>query len=492
MKEPEDRATTGPETGWRRWLPALAYGFVIFALVVMAVAPAVLRERVETTWSRFQRQVVPARDLVTELRFEFERQAAAVRGFVLSGDTSYLVDYRAARAAEGETFERLAPLARRIDPAVAARLDAVRRAADRWHVLEDSLVSGRVTSARFVARISDQEALHDATLAATAQLEAELRRTVRERAAALDAELVRQGAVSVALGLLALLAAALVGWFARRQRALSTALGRAVDQERQLREEAEIRRDDLERITESRGRLMRGFSHDVKNPLGAADGYLQLLEEGIVDRLTPKQKESVAMARRSLAAALHLIEDLLELARAESGRIEIEREPVDVRDVARDAAEEYRAQAEAKGLDMEVELPAEFPEIESDADRIRQVVSNLLSNAVKYTDRGGVTVRARVRSDGEAPGPGRWVAVEVADTGPGIPEDQRRFLFQEFARVSAGAGRRGAGIGLAIGRRIARRLGGDITFETEPGRGSTFTLWLPLAAREGERPMAAD
>ncbi len=119
-------------------------------------------------------------------------------------------------------------------------------------------------------------------------------------------------------------------------------------------------------------------------------------------------------------------------------------------------------------------------------------MSNLLSNAVKYTDRGGVTVRARVRSDGEAPGPGRWVAVEVADTGPGIPEDQRRFLFQEFARVSAGAGRRGAGIGLAIGRRIARRLGGDITFETEPGRGSTFTLWLPLAAREGERPMAAD
>jgi PAS domain S-box-containing protein len=251
---------------------------------------------------------------------------------------------------------------------------------------------------------------------------------------------------------------------------------RLLARERQARAEAERRRDELECVTESRARLIRGFSHDVKNPLGAADGYLHLMS--VMDDLTLKQQERVLKVRRSIKAAVNLIEDLLELARAESGELEIARAPTDLLDVVREAVEEYRAQAEAARLSLTIELPDELPVIESDRNRIRQVVGNLLSNAVKYTEDGGITVRVMTSGGRTAPRPGRWITVDVADTGRGIPEEQQRLLFQEFRRLDTGEAK-GAGIGLSISRRIAEALGGDITLESEIGKGSTFTLWLP-------------
>jgi PAS domain S-box-containing protein len=250
-----------------------------------------------------------------------------------------------------------------------------------------------------------------------------------------------------------------------------------------LLKDSERKREELERVMESRSRLMRGFSHDVKNPLGAADGYLQLLEMGVQGHLTEKQQESVEKVRRALHSALQLIEDLLELARAEAGEIEVERAPMSARDAAREMAEEYRAQAEAEGLTLDVTLPEEFPITKSDSARVRQILGNLISNAVKYTPEGGhIRVSAGVREGGKAPGPGRWVAVNIADTGPGLTEEQQKQLFEEFRRFETAGGERGTGIGLAISRRIARALGGDVTVESEVGVGSTFTLWLPLTA----------
>jgi len=237
---------------------------------------------------------------------------------------------------------------------------------------------------------------------------------------------------------------------------------------------------------------MRGFSHDLKNPLGAADGYLQLLEDGVLGDLSPKQLEGVSNARRAIGTALRMIEDLLELERTEAGQIDIHPTPMEIGGVMRDAAEQFRAQAEAKGLDITIDAPTSLPELESDPDRIRQILGNLISNAVKYTDRGGVTIRARVASDGKAPGPGRWIAVDVIDTGPGIPREEQPFLFQEFVRLKSGEGKRGAGIGLAMSRHLARALKGDITVESEPGKGSTFTLWLPIDEGAAQRLKAAD
>jgi signal transduction histidine kinase len=251
-----------------------------------------------------------------------------------------------------------------------------------------------------------------------------------------------------------------------------------------LMEEAQQRRADLERATEGRVRLLRGFSHDVKNPLGAADGHAALLEMGVLGELAPKQMESVGRIRASIGSALELIGDLLELARAEAGQIEVNRTPVDVRDVARDLAAEYQAQAAARGLALGVELPPELPLVATDPARARQVLGNLISNAVKYTPQGRITVRVALREhdgNGNGAGPprrGRWVGVAVADTGPGIPRDRQAEVFREFGRLSPSSAR-GHGLGLAISQRIAAALGGAITIDSETGQGSTFTLWLP-------------
>jgi PAS domain S-box-containing protein len=241
-----------------------------------------------------------------------------------------------------------------------------------------------------------------------------------------------------------------------------------------LLEESERRREELERLMISRARLLRGFSHDVKNPLGAADGYMQLLEDGVLGTVNEEQERGIGRARRALGAALQLIEDLVQLARAEAGQIEIRPEPVDVREIAREMAEEYRAQAEARGLEIVYERSNRFPLIVSDSARIRQVLGNLMANAVKYTQRGTIRVATALRHRAAT---GTCAVISVSDTGPGIPADKEHLLFQEFARLDP-ATATGAGLGLAISRRVARALGGDVTFE-RGGQGATFVLWLP-------------
>ncbi|MGH9456097.1 MAG: PAS domain-containing sensor histidine kinase [Thermoanaerobaculia bacterium] len=254
---------------------------------------------------------------------------------------------------------------------------------------------------------------------------------------------------------------------------------RLLERERQARSEADRERRNLEGVTESRARLMRGFTHDVKNPIGAADGNAQLLEGGMFGELSEGPRDSVQRIRHSLRASLRLIEDLLDLAQAEAGQIRFERASTDVGQAARDVAKEFEAQASAAGLALDVRAPDDL-HTDTDPTRLRQILANLLSNAVKYTPQGRVTVDADARRDGDAPRPGEWIVVSVTDTGPGIPADKREQIFLEFTRLEPEA-QPGSGVGLAISRRIARLLGGDITVESEIGGGSTFTLWLPRA-----------
>lgn len=228
---------------------------------------------------------------------------------------------------------------------------------------------------------------------------------------------------------------------------------------------------------ESRARLIRGFTHDLKNPLGAADGFAQLLQEGVLGELAPRQREGVGRIRASLESSLRLIGDLLELARAESGQIELRCVKADIARLAREVAEEHRAQAAAAHLTLEVRTPATPLLTKTDPIRVRQVLGNLVGNAAKYTEEGGVRVRVEERADG--PREGRWIAVAVHDTGPGIPPEMHEQIFEEFQRLDSPR-TQGAGIGLAISRHVARLLGGDITLESEPGVGSTFTFWIPL------------
>jgi len=250
--------------------------------------------------------------------------------------------------------------------------------------------------------------------------------------------------------------------------------------EREARVIAEESREEVNRVIQSRSKLVRGFSHDVKNPLGAADGYLQLLEEEIIGPLTGRQKESVGRARSSIRAALDLISDMLALARAESGELRTDHEVMDVTNVVKECVDESRMQADEKGLNLTLEIEHELPSIQSDPARVRQVLTNLLSNAVKYTEQGSVTVAVARRDRVYAPGGHHWVAIEVRDTGPGLSEEEQKGVFEEFRRFGTAGQQPGSGIGLAMSYHIARALKGDLTVESQPGRGSTFTFWLPI------------
>ncbi|HEX8696777.1 MAG TPA: HAMP domain-containing sensor histidine kinase [Longimicrobium sp.] len=458
-------------------LALLPFAFVIAALLALAVSPILMVRRLDELRDETESTIGPSSSLVPQLSLVFTQEATEHDHWRLTRDTAALARYRGFRGREDTIFARLDTLAPRIDTAVVARVAELRRLAGRWHGALDARVGGRIADTEFES--PPVVALADSLRAATDSLEGALHGAMEADIAEGEGVVRGQRRISVALGLLALLAVLMVARSARRERELTRRLARAVEEEARLRAVAEQRREDVERIGESKARLMRGFGHDVKNPLGAADGYLQLLEEGMMDPVTPRQKEGLEKARRSVAAALNLIEDLLEIARAETGNIAVARVPTDVCRVVREAAEEYRAQAEAKGLALEVELPDGLPLVESDPVRVRQVLGNLISNAVKYTPRGRVSVRAGVRPYGRGPGARPRLAVEVSDTGLGIPREKQRLLFQEFVRFEPGAAQ-GTGLGLAISSRIVQALGGDITLESDAGRGSTFVLWLPL------------
>jgi len=257
-----------------------------------------------------------------------------------------------------------------------------------------------------------------------------------------------------------------------------------------LLESAYEGRRALERVLQSRSRLIRGFTHDVKNPVGAADGYAELLSEGIYGKVSAEQQESIARIRRCVREALSLIDDLNALARAESGNVIVSLESVDVPALMRSLCEEYHAAAESSGLSLSVYSDPDLPNIESSSARLRQIASNLLSNAIKYTNAGSVTVRVLQRRGGPSEPDGEWLVVEFIDTGPGIPIEKQDFIFEEFSRID-GSSKPGAGLGLAISRLLAEALGGHITVESEMGRGSTFTLWLPLHPDSERLPQSA-
>jgi signal transduction histidine kinase len=251
-----------------------------------------------------------------------------------------------------------------------------------------------------------------------------------------------------------------------------------------LLEEAHERRRALERVVQSRSRLMRGFSHDVKNPIGAADGFAELLSLGVYGNLTTEQRASIERMRRSISAALALITELNVLASAESGTIVLSTEPVDLAELVRSLGEEYHAAALGRGLSLSVDVGNDQPIVETDGARVQQIAANLLSNAIKYTQHGSVLVRTRREPEDPGREEDAWALIDFIDSGPGIPPDKKDYIFEEFSRLGGGD-TPGAGLGLAISKLLAQALGGRITVESELGHGSTFTLWLPLRTPAG-------
>jgi signal transduction histidine kinase len=308
--------------------------------------------------------------------------------------------------------------------------------------------------------------LYDDMLLDAAKLDEAIAQAGRERRDLIaQSEMFQQRTIAF-LGLLAL-TSALATW-RLSQRVRTYAL------------EAEERRAALAEVVASRARFMRGVSHDLKNPIHAIDGHAQLLEEGLRGPLTDEQHESVARIRRSTRALTGLIEDLLELARAESGQLTVKLDRVVLRDVVRDAVEEHRAAAEFAGLTLVHAADESETILTTDPARVSQVMGNLISNAIKYTPRGGhIEVATEMRTRRAADGAATRLAIHVTDDGPGIPADKYEEIFGEFTRLQV-VDKPGTGLGLSIARRIARLLGGDVTVSGRQNGGARFTLWLPI------------
>ncbi|MFO0938366.1 MAG: PAS domain S-box protein [Gemmataceae bacterium] len=233
---------------------------------------------------------------------------------------------------------------------------------------------------------------------------------------------------------------------------------------------------ELEKASQAKDHFLATMSHELRTPLNAVLGFTGTLLMRLPGALTADQEKQLKTIQTSARHLLSLINDLLDLAKIESGKVELNSEPVACREVVQQVATALGPPAEAKGLRFEVRLPAEDLFVRADRRAVSQILLNLVNNAVKFTDHGGVALDVVCREDN-----GRIVTeFIVSDSGIGIrPEDQAR-LFQAFTQVDASGSRRheGTGLGLHLSRKLAELLGGLITCRSEFGRGSTFTLIL--------------
>lgn len=460
--------------GPTRWLSVLALALILVSLAASLLVPVLLQRRIDRLRAQVDEGADPARTAVTALQFALAREMSALRGYLISGDTGFIATYRQAVRQEHEAHARLEPLARGLGNEVLERFVVLRTLSRRWHdeVPAEEVARGRATLPRSLERISVEQELYEDALVAARDLDDAIARAARGRAEEIrDIERARL-AVTALLLLLAFAAAVVVAW-----------LGRQVSR---LAREAEAQRLTAVRaLAETRStlaskhRLMRGVTHDIKNPLGAADGYGELLQMGLHGELGPEQAHAITRIRGCIADALSIIGDLLELSGAESGTLPVARRDCDLMAVVSEAADEYDAIARAAGRPLQVQ-PGTPVRVVTDPARVRQILGNLVSNAVKYARGSDRVVLSAAYADGGGPRPGRWAVARVQDFGPGIAPADLEHLFDEFYRADADAGVEGHGLGLSVSRRIARLLGGELTVESEVGRGSVFSLWLPL------------
>jgi PAS domain S-box-containing protein len=250
---------------------------------------------------------------------------------------------------------------------------------------------------------------------------------------------------------------------------LGAAAALALDNAR-LFEASEAAREAAEVANRAKTEFLATISHELRTPLTAINGYTELLlEEELSGVLRDDQREQLQRVRGASTHLLALVEEVLAFARLQAGRAEVHVAPADARVLADAAADLVRPMIERKGLRFAMELPAGRLLLQTDADKLRQIVVNLLSNAVKFTESGDV--RLSVRAEGAD------VVFEVFDTGPGIAPEQIDLIFEPFRQVDQTLTRRvgGAGLGLALARRLARLLGGDVTVRSAVGVGSAFS-----------------
>ncbi|MGH7457843.1 MAG: ATP-binding protein [Longimicrobiaceae bacterium] len=257
---------------------------------------------------------------------------------------------------------------------------------------------------------------------------------------------------------------------------------------RQLRDQADLLEAvnrQLREATQAKDQFLAVMSHELRTPINAVIGYTDLLDMELKGGLNPDQKAMLARIRETSGHLLGLINQVLDLAKIGAGQLDVVLTEVDAARVLDKCVDQLSPLAEEKGLDLVLKKGVGCTVL-ADETRLTQIVLNLLSNAIKFTDRGEARVSCRAGGD--------QVAVRVEDTGPGIREDQREKIFEEFYQSESDLTRKqgGAGLGLPIARRLARMMGGEVELESDGKSGSTFTLRLPTPGARARKDDQAE
>ncbi|NEA63328.1 HAMP domain-containing protein [Streptomyces sp. SID12488] len=261
----------------------------------------------------------------------------------------------------------------------------------------------------------------------------------------------------------------------------------------QARQELETRAQQLALASKYKSEFLANMSHELRTPLNSLLILAQLLAQNPSRNLTPKQVEYAGIIHSAGSDLLQLINDILDLSKVEAGKMDVTPERVPLRKLLEYVEATFRPMTTQKSLDFTVATAPGTPaDLLTDDSRLRQILRNLLSNAVKFTEQGGVALRIEPAADREVPmgvlRGGAVVAFRVKDSGIGIPQQQLETIFGAFQQADGTTSRKygGTGLGLSITREIAHLLGGAVTVDSTPGRGSTFTLYLPVARADFE------